>query len=246
MKSLAEKFRFRHFALSHHKAAMKVGTDAILLGAGVELGVNHKWILDIGTGCGIVALMIAQRSTAHIDAIDIDKDSTHEAQKNFESSPWPHRLKSIHTSLANFVSGSDQKKYDLIVSNPPFFQNSLLPENDHLKIARHNVSLTLQGFAGGASYLLSENGRLAAILPSDVAPAFCSVVEGYGLFLNTQTIIIPKPNKAPKRLILEFSRMQARQVQTHQLTIRAANGNFTDEYKKLTHMFHPDGYLEEK
>jgi tRNA1Val (adenine37-N6)-methyltransferase len=156
------------------------------------------------------------------------------------------RLRAIHCALLNFVSEENKNKYDRIVSNPPFFQNSLLSENDRLNIARHNVSLTPQDFAKGVNHLLSDSGKLAVILPTNVAPAFCSVVEEHGLFLNTQTTIIPKPNKAAKRLISEFSRVQAQHVQRHQLTIRTANGDFTDEYKVLTHMFHPDGYLEGK
>ena len=159
-------FRFKQFNISHAGASMKVGTDAILLGSWTDVSNTNK-ILDIGTGCGIIALMLAQRSQAIIDAIDIDKSSIDEAAINFDNSPWKGRLRSIHSSVQDF-SKKTNTKYDLIVSNPPYVDSEdmsgLAPEYSHepaLGLASGNDGLdSVLTILHDASRFLADDGIL--------------------------------------------------------------------------------------
>jgi len=229
-------FNFKQFSISHTNSSMKVGTDAVLLGSWVDVS-NTKKILDIGTGCGIIALMLAQRSQANIDAIDIDSDSIEEASSNFNKSPWAKRLNAHHKSLQNYLTESTLK-YDLIVSNPPFFQNSLLPEKENLKFAKHNLSLSFDELLRSSAQLLNPSGRFAVILPCDVNDQFVKLARISGLFLHKQLNFIPAPNKAANRSILIFGFSKIGQTNISSLTIRDEKRNFNKEYIQLTDDFH--------
>jgi tRNA1Val (adenine37-N6)-methyltransferase len=231
-------FRFRQFSISHARSSMKVGTDAILLGSWVDVSITNT-ILDIGTGCGIIALMLAQRSMAKIDAIDIDKDSIDEAAINFNNSPWNNRLQAIHSSLQDF-RGNTNTKYDLIVSNPPYFINSLLPATEKLKLAKHNLTLSYEELIHPTEKLLNHYGRLAVILPNKSAEPFIQIAKQANLFLSRQLTIYPTPEKAAKRMILVFGYTKIDEVNTSGLILRHENGEYTKEYKKLTGDFHPE------
>jgi tRNA1Val (adenine37-N6)-methyltransferase len=235
-------FRFKQFEVSHDQSTMKVGTDAVLVGALADIRSGCGRILDVGTGCGIIALMLAQRSNALIDAIDIDQPSVAEAGRNFAHTPWSARLKAICGDVRSF-SMVNQASYDLVVSNPPFFQNSLLPFNDRYHIAKHNQQLDLHSFTRSANHLLSENGRLALILPVAETELLVRYAQSYGLYPEKVWEIKPVEGKAPNRNILELTRKRNSSPAHQQFVLRNTKGLFSDQYKHLTRDFHPDGYL---
>jgi tRNA1Val (adenine37-N6)-methyltransferase len=157
--STRKPFRFKQFSVDDSKCAMKVGTDAVLLGAWADVTCAET-ILDIGTGCGLIALMAAQRSNAHITAIDIDESTTLQSKENFLSSPWHDRLEAIH--IEQF---QPDYLFDLIICNPPFFKNALKTPFHERNLARHNDSLSFESLVSHVNILLSENGKFFFILP---------------------------------------------------------------------------------
>jgi tRNA1Val (adenine37-N6)-methyltransferase len=242
MKMAAAPFRFRQFTLSHHQSTMKAGTDAMLLGSWLPLTRQKQRALDVGTGSGIIALMLAQRSLARVDAIDIHQPSVDEATQNFLKSPWSSRLKAAKISFQNFAL-QQPLFFDLIVSNPPFFRNSLLPSDERLKMAKHNLNLTIEDFISSSLLLLALRGRLAVILPINEATLFCTEARAKGLYLLQELFIRPTPECKPSRRILLLTRQPANEIITQYLTLRQSNGKYTEEYVALTCDFHPDGYL---
>ena len=236
MKSPSEKFRFIQFEVSHHRSTMKVGTDAVVLGAWLDVSGAQR-ILEIGTGCGIIALMLAQKSLAAIDAIDVDEASANEASENFACSPWNDRLKSFHVSLNDFATDKTGI-YDLIVSNPPFFQNSLLPPTKGRQLARHNVVLTFNTFLSDSSRLLSHEGKLAVILPCSEEEKFIGIAGKESLFLQSKLNIYPKPSKPKKRVILVFSSTKRENPNFDSIILRNEDGHYSDNYKRITKDFH--------
>jgi tRNA1Val (adenine37-N6)-methyltransferase len=237
-------FRFRQFTVSHSNSTMKVGADAVLLGALTVIGEGVKTILDVGTGCGIIALMAAQRSHATVDAIDIDQSSIVEAGINFQNSPWNGRLRAIHTSVQDF-SKLCQNHYDLIVSNPPFFQNSLLPKNPKLQLAKHNRELDFERFLTSINMLLSKTGKLAVILPVNESDIFLKQASLMELYLNESISIIPKSGKIPHRKILVLSRNTATSLSFREFVLLNNSGKYSAEYIKFTSEFHPEEYFSQ-
>ncbi len=181
---------------------MKVGTDAILLGVWCDVE-NADYILDIGTGSGIIALLMAARSRATIHAVELDDRSVMEARDNFIKSRFAKQFNIYKDDFNNFVVNTKQK-YDLIISNPPFFNNSLLPDNESRKAARHTFNLSHQQLCEGVSSLLSRNGNFSVVLPHDIANDFIKTASNYNLHLRKQLIIYPKPNTQPNRVNMEF------------------------------------------
>ncbi len=158
-------FQFKQFTIRHDKCAMKVGTDGVPLGAWAGIESCNR-ILDIGTGTGLTAMMLAQRSKAVIDAIDIDAEACLQAQENAESSPFAERIKIQHSALSDFAQ-TDTGLYDLIVSNPPYFVDSLKCPDQKRNTARHTDTLTLEDLLQDSRKLLAPQGRIALILPYD-------------------------------------------------------------------------------
>ena len=229
-------FEFKQFRIEQQKAAMKVGTDGVLLGAWTPVEDSQR-ILDIGTGTGLIALMLAQRSNARIDAVEIDKLASEEAEFNFTQSSWNDRLTVFNTDFQLFAN-LPFEPYDLIVSNPPFFVNSLKNTNAALSVARHNDVLTFDQLVTSARKLLSITGRLCVIIPF----ASCEEFRGYarlaGFYLRQQTQVIPKYGRAPKRVLLEFT-VQPGYPVNNELTILDKDGCYTGDYKALTAPFYP-------
>jgi len=232
---------------------MKIGTDGVLLGAWVNISGTEHRILDVGTGTGVIALMVAQRTVVDtaIDAIDIDMPSITEASFNFEFSPWASRLSAHHTSLQEFIPAY---KYDLIVSNPPFFINSLKAPDTRRSDARHTDSLSSGEIILASSRLLAPKGRLALVLPPEEANLLIEAATFHGFELLRLCIVRTKPGTSPKRYLMEFvwtgSFGQSSYPNTHkqsvsghctvieeELTIQGQN-DFTSEYKTLTKDFY--------
>ena len=195
-------FRFKHFAVNDEGCAMKVGTDGVLLGAWATHD-RPAHILDIGTGSGLIALMLAQRyPQAVIYAIDIDADACGQALSNFMDSPWSERLSVEHTDLQHFSSGCS---YDLIVSNPPFFQNSLRAPDPQRSLARHTDALPYSELLSHSRRLLTDNGTIALIVPYTQKEYILSLAREQGLHASDLVAVVSKPGKSPKRLLIALT-----------------------------------------
>ena len=229
-------FHFRQFDVEDQYSTMKVGTDAMLLGAWACPGTALK-ILDIGTGCGVLALMMAQKSDAIIEAIDIDQLSVNEAQGNFNRSPWNNRLFAIHTTLQAFT-GNVQPDYDFIICNPPYFSNSLKSSSARKNSTRHDQLLSREELAQSVSKIMTPEGSFALILPADVAEAFVVFCKMIGMYLRRSLIIYPKPAVLPTRILMEFTKSQCKYMGETELTILNFSGAFSAEYLALTSNFH--------
>ena len=230
-------FRFKQFSVTNERSAMKVNTDGVLLGAAMTVKPSDRRMLDVGTGTGTIALMAAQRSggTAQIDAIDIDEPSATEAAANFAASPWPHALNVHHTSLDEF---SSETEYDLIFSNPPYFEDSLTAPDQRKSTARHTSDgLSYRDIFEFAKHYLADNGRVALVLPSDQETAICRYARMSGLHLFHILRVRTVPRKAPSRIIIEFSRQRAQNVVDSILTIQN-EGRYTQEYLSFTREFY--------
>jgi tRNA1Val (adenine37-N6)-methyltransferase len=229
-------FHFRRFTVYQDKCAMKVGTDAVLLGAWTNAGA--KRILDIGTGSGVIALMLAQKSNASIDAIEIDHNAFIQAKQNFESSPWNDRLSCIHQSFQDF-SKSTSHKYDLIVTNPPYFHHASKPPVESRLNARHCDALTFDDLVSGVKNLLTTNGRFCAILPSKEGKEFLEKAQKSQLFCSHLLRVKTKSDKTEKRLIMEFG-FRFTTLTDDEIIIQDDEGSFTQQYIDLT----KDYYLQ--
>lgn len=229
-------FEFKQFRIEQHKSAMKVGTDGVLLGAWTPVE-NAQKILDVGTGTGLIALMLAQRSDALVDAVEIDEQASAEAEFNFKHSEWNHRLRIYHADFQLFANESHQQ-YDLIVSNPPFFVNSLKNANAASANARHNDLLTFNQLITGAYALLGKTGRFCIIIPFTSCTEFRESARLAGFYLRHQTMVIPKAGRVPKRVLLEFCVCPCYPV-VDELIVQDETGSFTMDYKILTAPFYP-------
>lgn len=229
-------FRFKRFSLHNEKSALKLGTDAVLLGAAMTLKPEDRLALDIGTGTGIIALMAAQRAPQlRIEAIDIDGPSAGEAALNFSESPWPDRLHAVHRQLSEYAAPG---RFDLIFSNPPYYDNSLRNPDERVSAARHSGSLTLTQIFSYASEWLGEGGRLSLILPADVRISSLRAAASFG-FRPFRTIFVKTtPAKEPKRIISEFSRDQL--VESQETIILMTDGARSQQYSLLTREFYLD------
>ena len=229
-------FRFKRFSLHNEKSALKLGTDAVLLGAAMTLKPEDRLALDIGTGTGIIALMATQRAPQlRVEAIDIDGPSAGEAALNFSESPWPDRLHAVHRPLSEYAAPG---RFDLIFSNPPYYDNSLRNPDERVSAARHSDSLTLAQIFSYASEWLGEGGRLSLILPADVRISSLRAAASFG-FRPFRTIFVKTtPAKEPKRIISEFSREQL--VESQETIILMTDGARSQQYSLLTREFYLD------
>lgn len=240
-------FHFKKFSVRNEVSAMKVNTDGVLLGAVMTIVPEDRFLLDVGTGTGTIALMSAQRCSAlcdgasiHdicIDAIDSDGLSISEAGDNFAASPWADILYAHDMSLEEFAAATD-KKYDLIFSNPPYFDCSLQAPRLRRNAARHTASgLSYRELLEFAALRLSDNGRLAVILPADQEKSLLRHARMCGLFLFRMTKIRTVPRKADSRIIAEFSLRRCAEPAFESLVIQN-EGKYTDEYISLTKDFY--------
>ena len=227
-------FRFKQFSVLNDKTAMKVGTDGVLLGAWCNVN-DAKRILDVGTGSGVISLMIAQRNNnAAILGIDIDIDSVSEARINFDNSPWRNRLSA---EVADFNEFSASCSFDLIVSNPPFFTNGVLPPDSSRKQARHNTSLSFTQLICHSAKLLMPTGILAFIAPAECVDEIRKAVVIEKLHIRRLTHVIPVEGASPKRIMIEISREDVTTV-FDTIIIQLANREYSPDYVSLTRDFY--------
>ncbi|HMP99538.1 MAG TPA: methyltransferase [Cyclobacteriaceae bacterium] len=228
-------FYFKKFEVRHSASSMKVGTDAVLLGAWANTD-ETKVILDIGTGCGVIALMLAQRTSedAIIDAIDIDEQSCEEAYLNFTTSPWPDKLGVVHTSLQNFHS---EKHYDLIVSNPPYFTNSYKPERLTRIHARHTTQLDALTLISAVKKLLHKAGKFCVVLPFTEGLEFSSLCRANGLYCTRKFSVRGRTHKPIERWLLEFQ-FEEKEVEQGEIIIHDVGDAWAASYRALTKDFY--------
>jgi len=227
-----QPFVFKQFKIAQDKCAMKVGTDAVLLGAWVNAS-NAKTILDIGTGTGIITLMLAQKSGAKIDAIDIDRNSYEQAKENADACLWKDRISIYHKSLQQYSTESE-KKYDLIVSNPPYFVDSSKALEEARTNARHTDQLEYIELLNGVLKLLNPTGKFYVILPKKESEQFCEMAAENKLFLTKQTKVITRTDKPEKRLLMRFEFTNRAFSEDSIVIEKDERHSYTDEYKELT------------
>ena len=214
---------------------MKVGTDAVLLPCLTDL-YKAQNILEVGCGSGVISLMLAQLSEAHILAIDIHRDSVDQALENFELSPWKKRLNAQYISLQEFANTS-QTKFDLIISNPPFFIDSLKSPEKNRNLARHNDSLSQTDLLLSARQLMNPKAVLSLILPLTEGEEIIRKAIEEGFYLISRVDILPKPSKKVNRMVIELS-LSEQNFKQKQLIIREENNEYTQAYKELTKDFY--------
>jgi tRNA1Val (adenine37-N6)-methyltransferase len=229
-------FQFKQFKIIQEKAAMKVNTDGILLGAWTNLeGV--KSVLDVGTGTGLIALMFAQRSDALITGVEIEKNAAEEAVQNVQNSNWGNRVTIYNTSFQEFAAISEIK-FDLIATNPPFFSNAIKNANPHLSMARHNDLLSFVDIISGAVKLLTGTGKLALILPFNQSIDFIAKARLKGLFLNRMTEVKPFPGKEPNRCLMEFGKSESIMQKSQMTIFEDSKIDYSEDFKSLTRSFY--------
>ncbi|WP_166837319.1 tRNA1(Val) (adenine(37)-N6)-methyltransferase [Rheinheimera pleomorphica] len=229
-------FQCKKFYVAHDQCAMKVGTDGLLLGAFAPLPEPGGAILDIGAGSGLISLMLAQRSLAAnaIDAIELDSAAAAQAMLNVANSPWPTAIQLIKGDILTYHSA---KRYRLIVSNPPFFQQSLLPKDKKRSQARHTDSLPLAALLTKAGELLHAEGIFSLILPLAEAEAMLQQALAQGWYLARRCEVRSKANKPVQRLLLSLSK-QRQKAANSSLIIHQADGGYSAEYKALLQDFY--------
>ena len=230
-------FTFKQFHINHDKCAMKVGTDGTLIGAWTDLPTSCRRILDIGTGSGLIAIMAAQRHpNALISAIDIDADCVAQTKENIEACPWSDRIEADHTSLQDF---NPEHKFDVIISNPPYFVDSQLPPDQQRSMARHTATLSFKELTDGVLRLLAPKGRFSLILPPAETERFLSAARGR-LFITRRTEIHSTPTSGVKRVMTELQTDPPAEPAISEQIIIEDNGmlGYSDKYKALTKDFY--------
>ena len=244
-------FRFKRFEVVNERSAMKVNTDGVLLGAAMTINSSDRVLLDIGTGTGTIALMAAQRfldfarndnadaRNLTVHAIDIDAISAEEAAMNFSNSPWSEHLLAHTASLDEYAASLEEgDTFDLIFSNPPYFDDSLGAPEQRRNTARHtSTGLSYREILDFAAVRLSDHGRVAMVLPSDVEPALLRHARMNGLHLFRILRVRTVERKQPSRIIAEFSRIRCDAPEDEILTIQK-EGRYSHEYLALTHGFY--------
>ena len=228
-----QHFEFKQFKINQELCAMKVGTDAVLLGSWVNVG-DAQSILDVGTGTGIIALMLAQKSKAQIDAIDIDESAYIQAKQNVENCKWHDRIHVYHQSLQQFAR-EHTRSYDLIVSNPPYFIDSSKANEEARTAARHTDSLPFVELLDSVIQLLNKkNGRFCVILPYKEAELFRDLAAQRKLALDKILRVKTRTDKPDKRLLMQFE-FNPTSFSESSLVIEVGERHeYSAEYKELT------------
>ena len=234
---MSEIFRFKEFEIQQDKTAMKVGTDGVLLGAWTEIKEDVRSVLDIGTGTGLIALQIAQRSDCEIiDALEIEPNAYEQAVTNFENSDWGDRLFCYHASLQEFTEEIEDT-YDLIISNPPFYNSTFKELEQNRALARHTQNLTFDELLQGTSKLLSESGSCAFIIPYQEEEKFLEIAQKNNLFPNRITRVKGNVNTSIKRSLLQLSFVKTT-PKIEELSIEIERHQYTQTYIQLVQDFY--------
>ena len=240
-------FKFKQFSINQDKTAMKVGTDGVLLGAWTPLDLKPESILDIGTGTGLIALQLAQRSTAfQIDALEIDENAYEQAVENFEQSPWNDRLFCYHAALDEFVEEAEAEQeefgeslcYDLIVCNPPFYAEDVKSQDLARDLARFQDALPFDELIPAADLLLSDEGIFAVIIPYKEEERFVELCKQNQLYPQKITRVKGHAQSDIIRSLLAFGRIALTEIPTDELVIETARHHYTSEYRALTRDFY--------
>ncbi|MCH3993711.1 MAG: methyltransferase [Prevotella sp.] len=246
---MKEKFTFQHFVIRQDRCAMKVGTDGVLLGSWAgwsetvpdRPSIPFRRVLDIGTGTGVIALMLAQRfPEVQVDALEIDRDACLQAAENAKESPFADRLRVIGKSLQDFCRSEPTPHYDLIVSNPPFYSSNQFLESPDAKRdqARRTGTLTYTELFKGVKQLLEPNGVFCTVIPSELAEPFSA--EGYlsGLVLTRRCLVKTVERKAAKRCLLAFARQRTFPLEDEMGVLMTPDGKLTDWWARLSQDFY--------
>ncbi|HET8809535.1 MAG TPA: methyltransferase [Flavobacteriaceae bacterium] len=230
-------FKFKQFSVSQDRCAMKIGTDGVLLGAWASLENNPESILDIGAGTGVIALMLAQRSASEtIDALEIDENAYEQCVENFEASPWGDRLFCYHASLEEFTEEIDVG-YELIVSNPPFYDAEFLSPQTSRNKARFAVALPFSELLHEVSKLLFETGIFCVIVPYKNQEEFIRLANANNLRLQRLTTVQGNPTSTIKRSLLQFG-FKEKELVSDRLIIEKSRHDYTEDYIALTKDFY--------
>lgn len=223
-------FTFKQFRVMHRKSIMKVGTDGVLLGAYVDCK-NASRVLDIGTGTGLLCLMLAQKCNATIHGIDINAEAVEVAKFNVEQSEWRERIEIFHSSVQDF---SPEEKYNLIVSNPPFYTTDVVAPEKGRALARHDISLNISDLALAMSKFLSDTGRCYVIYPTEQCLLFEKEAERLGLYATARLYVSSHPDTLPIRTIIEMSREKLEPICDTLFIENGIRHDFSEKYKSLT------------
>ncbi|WP_424408253.1 tRNA1(Val) (adenine(37)-N6)-methyltransferase [Pasteurella sp. PK-2025] len=234
MSAKQKGFTFKQFHVDHHRCAMKVGTDGILLGAWADVS-QAKRILDLGTGTGLVALMLAQRSheEAQVHAVELDRDAFLQAQDNIHASPWTKKLRLYQQDMASFCSSSVDK-FDLIVANPPYFPQGVNCATPQRALARYTACYGHADWLAFAARCVSPQGKISFVLPFEAGEM---LLKQTALYCVERCEVVTKKGKAPQRILLSFA-LHAQPLQQSQLIIYETNHQYHADFIALTREFY--------
>ena len=231
-------FQFKQFTVWHDRCAMKVGTDAVLLGSWMQVA-DARRLLDIGTGCGLIALMAAQRCPkGQVSAVELDPDAALQAQENISRSPWSNRIDVVCTDIRTFHA---DEPYDVIFSNPPYFVSSLKCPDSKRTTARHTDTLDFDTLMSKAASLLSPCGEFSLVVPTEAVPSLMASAVSHLLHLSRHTLVCTKPGAKAKRTLLAFRKeMPAESIIPETLLIEQSTGRYSDEFQRMVRDFYLD------
>jgi len=227
-------FRFKQFTIHQANTSMKVGTDGVLLGAWADV-LNKKNVLDVGTGTGLIALMVAQRNpNAFISAVEIERDAYIQAKENILQSIFKHQIELLHTSFQDYKSTN---KYDLVVCNPPFFRPTYLSGNESRDIARQRINFEMNNFFEITFNATEEDGEVAIVYPFEQLEYITKIAAAKKFFIKRQCLVKGNQNKPFKRVLLQFSK-QKKNVESSELCIENERHQYTNEFVELVKDFY--------
>ena len=229
MRPKREPFKFKNFNVFQDRTAMKIGTDGVLLGAWVK-PKNAALILDIGTGTSLLALMIAQKSEAEIHAIEIDLEAVYQAKENILNSPWAKRISLWNTSIQTYAHMTEDR-FDLIVSNPPFFNSD--KSDTSREVARNQAKLTFEELVRDASSLLRPDGRFCVVIPKESEKQFTALALQEGLHKNKICSVFGKLEAPCKRVLIEYSKFNDTLIEESLIIEKEIRHDYTPEYLAL-------------
>ena len=227
-------FQFKKFKIVQDGCAMKVGTDGCLLGGWFDCSQSRN-ILDVGSGSGLIAIMAAQRCNATVTGVEIDSDAAIQAIENVNNSPWSDRIRIINEDLLSYTTA---ERFDTIVSNPPYFVNSLKCDNDARTTARHSDTLSNNEFFRKCKELLTEEGKISIIIPSDISTDWQEVAKSNGFHTSRITHIKTTPDKMAKRVLIEFSTCKLQEMFEETLILEKKRGVYSDEAQNILKDFY--------